>query len=53
VAIAPRLFLRMSGFFLKNALHFKDIYREFEDFLKISILFEDIFKETEAFFNAF
>jgi hypothetical protein len=28
-----RLFLKMQGFF-KNALYFKDIFREFEAFLK-------------------
>jgi hypothetical protein len=39
------------GLFLKNALHFKDIFREFEAFLNISILFEDIFREIEALFN--
>jgi hypothetical protein len=43
VAIAARLFF-------ENAWHFKNIFREFEDFLKISILFEDIFRETEASF---
>jgi hypothetical protein len=42
---------RMRGFFLKNAWHFEDIFREFEAFLKISILFEDIFREIEAFIN--
>jgi hypothetical protein len=35
--------------FFENAWHFKDIFREFEDFLKISIVFEDIFRKIEAF----
>jgi hypothetical protein len=39
------------GFFLMNAWHFKDIFRECEAFFKISILFEDIYREIEAFFN--
>jgi hypothetical protein len=34
-AIATRLyFLRIRGFFLKNAWHFKDIFREFVAFSK-------------------
>jgi hypothetical protein len=45
------LFLRMRGFFLKIAWHFKDIFREFAAFLKIWIIFEDIFRVTEALFN--
>jgi hypothetical protein len=45
-------FLRMRAFFLKNAWHFKDFFREFEDFLKVWILFENIFRVIEAFFSS-
>jgi hypothetical protein len=41
----------MRGDFLKNARHFKQIFREFEVFFTILILFEEIFREIEAFFN--
>jgi hypothetical protein len=48
---ATRLFFRVCEAFLKNAWHFKDIFREFDLFYKISILFEAIVREIEAFFN--
>jgi hypothetical protein len=42
-AIAAKLFS-------KNAWHFKDTFREFENFLKISTVFEDICREIETLF---
>jgi hypothetical protein len=44
-------FLRMRGYFFKNAWHFKDIFRAFKVFFEISIVFKDIFRVIEAFLN--
>jgi hypothetical protein len=51
LAIAAMLYFENARLFVKNAWHFKDIFREFEAFLKLSILVEDISREIETFFN--